>query len=155
MFILFCLPSSSVPLAYLISWQHSRMSSISVIAILSIWNGTHILCSLWIILVLVRECSQIAIKRNKIIIILNVLRSLYCLFFFQHFIQEPDSENYDHCPSDMSCSALPADCVQCDFNCTCVYGQRLNVTCKPRPKVQCQQVGGKSLVLSILYFFRS
>ncbi|KAK8407321.1 hypothetical protein O3P69_002098 [Scylla paramamosain] len=36
------------------------------------------------------------------------------------------------CPENQQCHELSKECLKCDFNCTCVYGQEVNVTCRPR-----------------------
>lgn len=33
------------------------------------------------------------------------------------------------CSTDSPCSSLPAECLFCKFNYTCIYGQTLNVSC--------------------------
>lgn len=40
------------------------------------------------------------------------------------------------CPVDAKCHELPAKCLVCKFNYTCVYGELLNVTCKAIPKCE-------------------
>ena len=42
----------------------------------------------------------------------------------------PETVNPHQCPFDIPCSSLDADCIVCDFNYTCVYGNIVNVTCK-------------------------
>lgn len=44
----------------------------------------------------------------------------------------------------MRCDGLPAACLQCDFNCTCVYGKTLNVTCRPKDGIACTPSEGGS-----------
>ncbi|KAG0719605.1 TM2 domain-containing protein almondex [Chionoecetes opilio] len=36
------------------------------------------------------------------------------------------------CKDDLQCHELSKECLKCDFNCTCVYGQEVNVTCRPK-----------------------
>lgn len=36
------------------------------------------------------------------------------------------------CPSTLQCDKLGRECLECDFNCTCIYGQEVNVTCHPK-----------------------
>ncbi|KAF2357968.1 hypothetical protein FHG87_011271 [Trinorchestia longiramus] len=60
---------------------------------------------------------------------------------------DPMSDSIDDCPNSLTgisssevsvpCSELPANCLLCNFNCTCVYGEKLNVTCKAKPNVIC------------------
>lgn len=38
------------------------------------------------------------------------------------------------CPIDMECHLLPADCITCKFNFTCIYGNLVNVSCEAIPK---------------------
>lgn len=40
------------------------------------------------------------------------------------------------CSNDLPCSLLPAECITCNFNYTCVYGKPLNVTCRAIHKCQ-------------------
>lgn len=39
------------------------------------------------------------------------------------------------------CHKLRRECLQCSFNCSCVYGHKVNVTCRPWEGVECK--GGK------------
>ena len=42
------------------------------------------------------------------------------------------------CPTNIPCNDLDADCLQCDFDFKCIYGDKdLPVTCKPKPHVNC------------------
>ncbi|XP_047494910.1 TM2 domain-containing protein almondex-like [Penaeus chinensis] len=41
------------------------------------------------------------------------------------------------CSVDLPCDKLSKECLQCDFNCTCVYGQEVSVTCRPKPGSFC------------------
>ncbi|KAK7496865.1 hypothetical protein BaRGS_00011845 [Batillaria attramentaria] len=43
------------------------------------------------------------------------------------------------CPASTPCKDLDADCLQCAFNTKCEYGSQelLDVTCRPRPDVNC------------------
>lgn len=50
------------------------------------------------------------------------------------------------CPVDAKCHELPANCLVCKFNFTCVYGELLNVTCKSIPKCEVWQI------LQLLYW---
>lgn len=36
------------------------------------------------------------------------------------------------CPEDLQCHELSKECLKCEFNCSCVYGQEVNVTCRPK-----------------------
>jgi hypothetical protein len=45
------------------------------------------------------------------------------------------------CSNDLTCSSLPAECITCNFNYTCVYGKPLNVTCRAIHKCQVQKAG--------------
>jgi len=42
-----------------------------------------------------------------------------------------------YCPSGLPCDQLSYDCIQCDFNNTCVYGRNTSVSCQPKPQVDC------------------
>ncbi|XP_066989085.1 TM2 domain-containing protein 3 [Macrobrachium rosenbergii] len=49
--------------------------------------------------------------------------------------------NRNKCPQDVSCANLPKDCFECSFNCTCVYGQEVEVKCYPREKSSsCEEI---------------
>lgn len=41
------------------------------------------------------------------------------------------------CSTGGNCSELPAACITCNFNYSCIYGQMQSVTCDARPNVQC------------------
>ncbi|CAG0898218.1 unnamed protein product [Darwinula stevensoni] len=41
------------------------------------------------------------------------------------------------CPEGMPCSELMADCFECQFNTSCVYGAMVSVICTPKPAVSC------------------
>ncbi|XP_049638683.1 TM2 domain-containing protein 3 [Suncus etruscus] len=41
------------------------------------------------------------------------------------------------CPSNGLCSRLPADCMQCRSNYSCVYGQPVSFDCSVKPEVIC------------------
>lgn len=43
----------------------------------------------------------------------------------------PDNLNLANCPTNRPCKDLPAPCLKCEFNSSCVYGAKLNVTCSP------------------------
>lgn len=43
------------------------------------------------------------------------------------------------CPENLPCHALSKDCLKCDFNCTCVYGQEVSVTCRPKRSCEGKQ----------------
>lgn len=38
------------------------------------------------------------------------------------------------CLPSLPCNKLAKECLKCDFNCTCVYGQEVSVTCKAKKK---------------------
>lgn len=44
---------------------------------------------------------------------------------------------HSSCPENLSCEELPAECITCQFDFSCVYGQTLNVTCKAKSTVKC------------------
>ncbi|KAK8777109.1 hypothetical protein V5799_029548 [Amblyomma americanum] len=44
---------------------------------------------------------------------------------------------YVTCPSDVPCNRLNAECLTCDFNYTCVYGEELTVMCRPKQGRKC------------------
>lgn len=41
------------------------------------------------------------------------------------------------CPSLLQCDKLGGECIQCVFNKSCVYGDTVNVTCKPKDEIIC------------------
>ncbi|KAG7153922.1 TM2 domain-containing protein 3-like [Homarus americanus] len=51
------------------------------------------------------------------------------------------------CPSKLNCHELGRECLDCTFNCSCVYGQEINVTCRPK-KDDCE--GKKEFTLSLV-----
>jgi len=59
---------------------------------------------------------------------------------------DPSPAPVDACPSDVACSELPAACLQCSFNCSCVYGEQTTVTCVPRPGLPCKAGRGGQAV---------
>ena len=40
--------------------------------------------------------------------------------------------------SNQNCSDLPATCIVCNFNTSCVYGANTSVQCSPKPDVVCK-----------------
>ncbi|KAK7086985.1 TM2 domain-containing protein 3 [Halocaridina rubra] len=42
------------------------------------------------------------------------------------------SYNLHTCQSSEPCNTLPKDCFECKFNCSCVYGQEVAVSCHPK-----------------------
>lgn len=42
------------------------------------------------------------------------------------------------CPRNLDCRDLPANCIECTFNQSCVYGQPNNVTCTPLEEAVCE-----------------
>ncbi|XP_045616612.1 TM2 domain-containing protein almondex [Procambarus clarkii] len=42
------------------------------------------------------------------------------------------------CPSTSPCHMLGRECLDCNFNCTCIYGQEVNVTCQPKKEYICE-----------------
>ncbi|KAG9489454.1 hypothetical protein GDO78_005428 [Eleutherodactylus coqui] len=47
---------------------------------------------------------------------------------------------YDYtskCPSNGLCSKLPADCMTCNTNYSCIYGKLVTFDCKAKPQVMC------------------
>lgn len=43
----------------------------------------------------------------------------------------------DGCLADVPCEKLNAECLVCQFNSSCVYGEEVTVTCEPRTGVKC------------------
>ena len=41
------------------------------------------------------------------------------------------------CPSRVDCFKLSGDCLDCELNSSCVYGREYNVTCRPKPDLDC------------------
>ena len=44
----------------------------------------------------------------------------------------------DNCPSNVDCYKLGGDCISCQFNNSCVYGQNVTVFCSANPKIMCR-----------------
>ena len=44
----------------------------------------------------------------------------------------------ESCPINIKCQDLPANCLNCQFNDNCTYGQLTNVTCTPLDQVVCE-----------------
>lgn len=41
------------------------------------------------------------------------------------------------CPSGVECAKLGGECLSCDFNNTCFYGEEINVTCRQKANYSC------------------
>ncbi|XP_022108152.1 TM2 domain-containing protein 3-like isoform X2 [Acanthaster planci] len=41
------------------------------------------------------------------------------------------------CPSLVNCTNLSVECLDCQLNSSCVYGREYNVTCSPKPDLNC------------------
>ncbi|KAK3849255.1 hypothetical protein Pcinc_043977 [Petrolisthes cinctipes] len=55
-----------------------------------------------------------------------------------------------------ACQQLGYECLQCDFNCSCVYGQKINVTCRPREAVECKGEKDEwSVEMTCLYCYQT
>ncbi|XP_033634639.1 TM2 domain-containing protein 3-like [Asterias rubens] len=50
------------------------------------------------------------------------------------------------CPSRVDCFKLSGDCLDCELNSSCVYGREYNVTCRPKPDLDC--VGNQTIIKS-------
>lgn len=50
------------------------------------------------------------------------------------------------CPSNVACDRLSAECINCDFNETCVYGKNTSVVCRAKDMISC-------LVSSVISIF--
>ncbi|KAI1301584.1 TM2 domain-containing protein 3 [Halotydeus destructor] len=62
------------------------------------------------------------------------------------FLPKLEDINLPHCfGEDLECSKLAADCLKCNYNYTCVYGERVNVTCEANPSFGCS--GPKSFTV--------
>ena len=53
----------------------------------------------------------------------------------------------ESCPVNIKCQDLPANCLKCQFNDNCTYGQLTNVTCTPLDQVVCE-VRGQMILCS-------
>lgn len=53
------------------------------------------------------------------------------------FVEAQQAPNGCSSPENTPCSSLPAHCISCRFNYSCVYGEELSVTCEARPGVDC------------------
>ena len=47
----------------------------------------------------------------------------------------------ESCPMNIKCQDLPANCINCQFNENCTYGQLTNVTCTPLDHIMCEVRG--------------
>ena len=51
---------------------------------------------------------------------------------------QQDSNRKTRCMRFGECIDFPADCMECNFNKTCVYGQAIDVDCKMMEDVTCE-----------------
>nr|KAF6412014.1 TM2 domain containing 3 [Rousettus aegyptiacus] len=72
------------------------------------------------------------------------------LLFLSQFYVLAGGESTDNppyvtkCPSNGLCSRLPADCVECRTNASCVYGKPVTFDCTVKPSVTCVDQDFKS-----------
>jgi len=52
------------------------------------------------------------------------------------------------CPSGVICAKLGGECIDCEFNKSCVYGAEVNVTCRAKNGLHC--IGEKSFTRSMI-----
>lgn len=48
---------------------------------------------------------------------------------------------FSNCPvlkKSVSCKQLPAECLKCKFNYSCIYGQQAKVNCTVEPSINCE-----------------
>ena len=48
------------------------------------------------------------------------------------------SGDIQSCPMDSNCTDLPASCITCDFNTSCVYGQSSIANCTVHEDLMCE-----------------
>lgn len=67
-------------------------------------------------------------------------------FLPQHMTQSDGKNKYlidevvGSCPSGVECSKLGGECIDCEFNTSCVYGDDITVTCRRKEGVVCKGV---------------
>ncbi|CAL8131390.1 unnamed protein product [Orchesella dallaii] len=55
--------------------------------------------------------------------------------------REPHTVGPDHCNNkhDINCSELDGECIDCNFNEKCIYGENVTVECRKKAKVVCKE----------------
>lgn len=71
-------------------------------------------------------------KRIQMIFLLLRAAINWNIFFIQQQLSD-----ISLCSIGVNCSELPAACITCNFNYSCIYGQMQSVTCDARANVQC------------------
>ena len=66
-------------------------------------------------------------------------------------LQAKDENREKPCPTSLECSELPAHCLSCTFNETCVYGRPYNVTCTTTTDCIGEKVLEKTMVCRYCY----
>ena len=49
-----------------------------------------------------------------------------------------DTHHLRHCPSEVLCSKLGGECIDCSFDDSCYYGRNTSVVCRPKSTLVCQ-----------------
>lgn len=78
---------------------------------------------------------------------LNVYRKGRHTHIFNLFPFQQKSTSHEHCnlnQPDTNCSDLDAECIDCNFNETCIYGSNVTVLCQKKPEVVCKGTAGVS-----------
>lgn len=61
------------------------------------------------------------------------------------------SGDIQSCPMDRECADLPARCISCDFNTSCVYGQPTSANCSAYDDIMCEvhNVTGRIFIIIV------
>ncbi|XP_067555598.1 TM2 domain-containing protein 3 isoform X4 [Pseudorca crassidens] len=84
------------------------------------------------------------------VLLWNLRRLCRVLLFLSQFYILSGGESTDippymmKCPSNGLCSKLPADCIECKTNFSCVYGKPVTFDCTVKPSVTCVDQDFKS-----------
>lgn len=64
-------------------------------------------------------------------------------------------DELDLCESKVKCNELAADCLDCDFNNSCIYGEKTEIQCRPRKYVTCLGEQSFTLYFKCQYCYQS
>lgn len=96
-------------------------------------------------MVFVERVCLYCLKRALWLVVVSTMFSSLRLALSQQnleedmMLEESDVNVTSSCEnlSDVACDELPAVCLDCDFNKTCVYGRLTEYTCTPKESAQC------------------
>lgn len=74
------------------------------------------------------------------LVILILLFATFSIVYAPKTVDHFTANMEKSCPSNSICSELPANCFDCDYNYTCVYGVNTSVTCTIKDEVKCQVI---------------